>query len=279
MARCAWHKCGAWRPNVLARRSGVGVRLEPDWYCSVECLEHAAVERMDAARPRPAARRPMAIPPLKLGMLLVAHGAMTPAQLQQALDAQNASGLRLGEQVQRLGMASSTDVVRALAVQSAAPWLASLDPAQVRMVPEILGHDAVRALGLVPFDVDARRRRVKVACAAPVPRLALGAFKELTGWIAEPFVVADDQVTKLIAAYERSAITAITDRAPGVPLSVRAAASLIARTAAERGGASVAHAVCDPYLWVRVESRAGADDLFVRPGDQEQTWQAEHTLH
>jgi hypothetical protein len=204
-------------------------------------------------------------------MLLVAHGAMTPAQLQQALDAQNASGLRLGEQVQRLGMASSTDVVRALAVQSAAPWLASLDPAQVRMVPEILGHE--------PFDVDARRRRVKVACAAPVPRLALGAFKELTGWIAEPFVVADDQVTKLIAAYERSAIMAITDRAPGVPLSVRAAASLIARTAAERGGASVAHAVCDPYLWVRVESRAGADDLFVRPGDQEQTWQAEHTLH
>jgi hypothetical protein len=263
---------------VLARRSGVGVRLEPDWYCSIECLERAAVERMDAARPRPAARKPTAIPPLKVGMLLVAHGVMTPAQLQDALEAQRASGLRLGDQVQRLGMAASMDVVRALAVQSAAPWLASLDPAQVRIVPEILGHDAVRALGLVPFDVDARRRRVKVACAAPVPRLALGAFKELTRWVAEPFVVADDQLRRLLAAYEGSAAQAIAE-GPRLPLSVRAAASRIARTAAERGGASVAHAACDPFLWVRVESRGGADDLFVRSADQEQTWQAEHTLH
>jgi type IV pilus assembly protein PilB len=254
------------------------VRLEPDWYCSIECLERAAVERMHAARPRATARRPTAIPPLKIGMLLVAHGVMTPAQLQDALDAQRATGLRLGVQIQRLGMATSMDVVRALAVQSAAPWLASLDPAQVRVVPEILGHDAVRALGLVPFDVDAKRRRVKVACAAPVPRLALGAFKELTRWIAEPFVVADDQLAALLAAYERNAVRAIED-GPRQPLSVRAAASRIARTAAERGSASVAQAACDPYLWVRVESRAGADDLFVRPGEQEQTWQAEHTLH
>jgi hypothetical protein len=255
------------------------VRLEPDWYCSVECLEHAAVERIDAARPRPAARRATAIPPLKIGMLLVAHGAMTPAQLQEALEAQRASGLRLGALTERLGMAASMDVVRALAVQSGAPWLPSLDVAQVRIVPEILGHDAVRALGLVPFDVDPRRRRVKVACAGPVPRLAIGAFKELTRWVAEPFVVADDQMARLLDAYQRRAAETVAGNVLSLPLTVRAAASRIARTAAERGGASVAQAACDPYLWVRVESRAGADDLFVRPGDQEKTWQAEHTLH
>jgi type IV pilus assembly protein PilB len=264
---------------VLARRSGVGVRLEPDWFCSTACLELAAVERMDAARPRAAVRRPTAIPPLKLGMLLVAHGVLTPAQIQEALEAQRASGLRLGAQIEQLRLAPTTEVVRALAVQSGAPWLASLDPAQARVVPEILGHDAVRALGLVPFDIDARRHRVKVACAAPVPRLALGAFSELTRWIADPFVVSDDQMRRLLAACERHAAQTMDGAETRGPVSVRAAARHIARTAAQGGGASVAQAACDPYLWVRVESRAGADDLFVRPGTQEQTWQAEHTLH
>jgi hypothetical protein len=162
-------------------------------------------------------------------------------------------------------------------VQSAAPWLATLDAAQVRVVPEILGHDAVRALGLVPFDVDVKRRHVRVACAAPVPRLAIGAFKELTSWIADPFVVADEQLRALLTAYESGAAQAVGEAR--LPLSVRAAASRIARTAVERGGASVAQAACDPYLWVRVESRTGADDLFVRASEQEQTCQAEHTLH
>ena len=49
-------------------------------------------------------------------------------------------------------------------------------------------RDAVCALSLVPIGVDAELKRLHVACAAPVPRMALGAL-ELTGWSIEPLLV------------------------------------------------------------------------------------------
>ena len=113
----------------------------------------------------PPAPRP--IPPLKLGMLLVHQGAVTPVQLATALEAQQKIGHRLGQQLQELTFVSQPELLRALAAQSGAPWLPVLDPRRVRNVPSALGPNVVRALGLVPFEVETVRHRVKVACAAP----------------------------------------------------------------------------------------------------------------
>ena len=44
-------------------------------------------------------------------------------------------------------------------------------------------------------------RHIKVACTAPVPRLAVSALKELTGWTAEPFLVPDSTLERLMTAY------------------------------------------------------------------------------
>ena len=42
--------------------------------------------------------------------------------------------------------------------------------------------DTVRALGLVPFELTMCAKRLRVVCAAPVPRAAMRALTKLTGW-------------------------------------------------------------------------------------------------
>jgi hypothetical protein len=267
-----------WRPDLLAGRGRAGLVLDDTWYCSQRCVEQAANRTLEAARRTIAPRRPVPIPPLKLGMLLVHHGVLTPVQLEAALSAQRGAGLRLGAFLRREGLVGRLPLLRALAAQSSAPYLPALDASAVRHVPAALSPNAVRALGLVPFEVDADRRRVKVACVAPVPRLALRALTELTGWVGDPFIVDDDVMPPLLQAY--AAGTA--DRpatSDAVTTTIPDAAAQIARTAARGRGTRLRHAPCHPFLWIRVEGDQGADDLIVGSavGAKEPSWQAEHT--
>ena len=279
MARCARRECGTWRPDVLAKQGGVGVVLEHAWYCSRRCVERAAAERIEMARSELPPPAPRPIPPLKLGMLLVHQGVVTPVKLAAALDAQRKTGHRLGQQLQDLAFVSQPELLRALAAQSGAPWLPVLDPKRVRNVPSALGPSVVRALGLVPFEVETARHRVKVACAAPVPRLALRALTELTGWVADPFIVADDALPELLSAYENGVEVRQSSGVLGV-LTPYAAATRIAQVASAGRETRLAHARCDPYLWVRVENGSEVDDLIVGATDtKEQSWQAAPTLH
>jgi hypothetical protein len=246
------------------------VAVNDEWYCSEVCAEHALAQQLAETR-EPAAARRQPLPPLKLGMLLVHQGAITPADLRAALEAQKVSGLKLGQQVVTSGMTDEAAVVKALASQSGVPFVAALDPTAVRACPELLGANAVRALGLVPFGVDAERRRLKVAATAPLPRLALAALNEITGWTAEPFLVADGLLPQLLDAYARAcegkAETTLT-------MSTAAEApAQVAREASRLPGATVQKAPCDPFLWVRIQGKGPARDVFVIP-NKEIAWLA-----
>ncbi len=270
MARCGWTECGRWRPTVLARRRGHGVHMNGAWFCSEQCAGQQASTDVERASAREQVRT-RALPRVKLGLLLVHQGAITPVQLREALAAQQQSGRRLGDQVVASGMADTHAVVRALAVQAGLPCLPLLEPTAARLCPE-LGANAVRALGVVPIGVDTSSRHVKVACTSPVPRLALSALRELTGWTAEPFLVPDSTLDALTGAYaalaEAEGRDAVVDR--------DAAGAAIAEAAAASDDAVVSQAACDPYLWVRVSNGEQARDLFISTS-QEAAWPAAHT--
>jgi type IV pilus assembly protein PilB len=240
------------------------------WFCSEDCASREA----DVAVARAAARelvRTRALPRLKLGLLLVHAGAITPVQLREALDAQRQTGRRIGAELMARGVVEPAAVVKALAAQAGVPCLPNLDPSAARWCPEI-GAQAVRALGLVPIGVDETLRHVKVACAAPVPRLALSALRELTGWSAEPFLVADATLDALVRAYGELADAPSHDRL----VDRQAAGAAIAEAAAGQQDATVSQVSCDPYVWVRVSGATGMRDLFI-PTGEEAAWQAAHT--
>lgn len=299
MPRCGAAECTTWRPDLFVRRSHRGATLDGVWYCSLACVERAAATRLRAGlRPRRLAGRITGVaapgagiqsvtraraharlaplPPLKVGMLLVNQGALSPAVLQDALETQRASGRRLGAELLHRGLVTREQLLRALAAQAGVPYLLTIDPRSAQHVPSALTPTAIRALGLVPFSADPVRRRLRVATAAPIPRLALQALAELTGWIGDPFLVDDQQLERLLDACDPIRPGRAAAPASGV-VSVSAAASRIAQRAITDREASMEHVHCAPFMWVRVESTAGPEDLIVAATEQEQRWQAEHT--
>jgi hypothetical protein len=256
MPRCADPGCGRWRPALLPRWAG-GLRLNERWYCSRACVE-AAVRR-GLSTPAPTQESATGLPPLRLGALLRHRQAITAAQLDEALRAQRQSGLRLGAQLREMGCVPADVVIQALAAQAGVSYLTTVDLARVRRAPGGLPENTVRALGLVPFELDEAGQRLHVICTAPVPRAALRALARLTPWTPEPYLVDDALWARALAAYR----LADAHRASRTVAGVQAASALVAAAARMRGPVSVRHADCPDCVWVRVESPAHVEDLMV----------------
>ena len=147
MARCSANDCNRWRPGLLQHVSGV--TISDRWFCSRTCVEQMAHDLLIDALPQQAGIPGLA--PSRLGTLLRHYRALTAAQLDEALRAQDQSGLMLGAQLLALKLVDSETIVRALAAQAGVRYLPFVDPECVRSAPGGLSRDAVRALGLVPF--------------------------------------------------------------------------------------------------------------------------------
>jgi hypothetical protein len=257
------------------------VAFDGVWYCCSRCLEASAADRITEVSQTGPGRRHAIAPPMRLGALLVHRRAITADALQAALDAQRRSGLRLGDQLITLGLASEHDVLRALASQAGIAYVASMDPERVMHGPGGLSREAVRALGVVPFELAQEGGRLRVAAAAPLRRMALAALREMTGFTVEPFLVADALLARLMDAYgaERPDPSAVS--AAERVRSVADAAARIARAATEGRVTRMAQTRCDPYVWVRLESANHARDLLlpVEGAEVEEAWLAAPTRH
>ena len=160
-------------------------------------------------------------------------------------------------------------MLRALAAQAGVGYLAVVDTQGVREAPGGLSPNAVRALGLVPVSEE-EEGRIRVACMAPVPRRALSAFRRLTGWIPEAYLVADADFQALVRNYGAD----VDGERPMRELtrfsqteSLADAAARITAAATRGGDTTVTEARWEPYTWVRVQGTSGRveDVLFSRP--------------
>jgi hypothetical protein len=273
MPRCAEASCGRWRPERLAPRWASGIRLNGHWYCSRACVQSAARAGLDVqALPMPASSQR----PLRLGELLRHLHAVTETDHNEALQMQRASGLRLGAELQRSGRVRTDQLLRALAAQANVSYFTSFDVARISPGPAWLPAETVRALGLVPFDFDQEQQRVKVICAAPVPRSAVRAMQTLTGWTPEVYLVHDDVWQRALRAYDPASADAPADVM--TLQGIDAVASFVADQAASDRSVTMRHARWDRFTWVRVESPTQVANLLV-PGIQEGTCQAAPTAH
>jgi hypothetical protein len=279
MARCASEGCQRWCPDIFARR-GAGTSIDGHWFCSAHCVEQMARRRLMAARPL--ATGIPAVPPLRLGVLLRHAAGVSAHDITCAVALQRQSRLKLGAQLRAMGAVSGDDVVRGLAAQAGISYITALDPVCVRDAPGGLSPHAVRALGVVPFNPP-EHGRIRVAVAAPVPRVAFGALRQLTGWTPEPYLVDDDNWAALMNAYGAG----VPGKALPGPLvefvqahSLSDAAARIAAAATSGGRTRVTEAHWDPYTWVRVQGEGVIRDVLLsREPDKERPCPAGNTSH
>jgi hypothetical protein len=277
--RCSDAQCGRWRPESPTLGLGRGFRLNGSWYCSRECLDAAArltLGTPGAPLPSAASSAGTGLPPLRLGVLLRHQRVISAEQLQDALDEQRFSGLKLGTQLRSLGMASGESVLKALAVQNGVSYLSSLDMSRVRGACP-LPAATVRALGLVPFDFDPFERRVLVAMAAPLSRAAVRAMTTLTQWSVEPFLVDDAVWAVALESYrprdaEESQAWAVTAS------NARELADQVAALAADGQPVTMRHAAHENRTWVRLEAGRETRDVLVTPSGGH-PWPVQPTAH
>lgn len=279
MAHCAHEGCGRWRPTMLADNGRVGIRFDDAWYCGVECLQAATQARLEEATAPESVSTVRVASRARLGAILLHQGGITRERLQIAVDQQERLSLRLGQALTLLGLATTGDVLRALAAQAQVPYLTAIDVGRVEQAPGNFSPDAVRALGVVPFEVDEAHTRLKVACQAPLPRNVLTALREISGWAVEPYLVWDSEWALLLAAYGRAKRTGLRDRP--VLKTARDAAAKITKSAVEGRAAGITWVRCAPFLWVRLHGQEH-QDLFVpfaSHRERSRTWQAVPMSH
>jgi hypothetical protein len=272
MARCSRQECRKWRPDALIRCAKLGLWIDRRWFCSDTCVEAAAARRLRNV-PRREVSWPW--PRLPLGAVLVRQGTITTRQLRDALESQRQSGLRLGAELQRLGYVDAETVLRALSTQAGVSYLSTIDPSSVKSAPGGLSADEVRALGIVPFRA-VYENTLLVACTAPLPRAALGALEALIGCTVEPYLVADEDLSRLTDAYGAGAarpieVARVRDIAEG--------AGRIAAVAAAEHSVTVAEAHVDPFTWVRIAANGRISALLVPPSQEDLPCLAATTRH
>ena len=283
MPRCAADECGRWSPEWLFRRFA-GTSIDGDWFCSRSCVERMARQRLFTVKP--VAEGLQSKPPMRLGALLRHQGACSPGQLEAALKAQQESRLKLGAQLRAMGVVDQRQLLRALAAQAGIGYLATVSPAVVADAPGGLSPEAIATLGVMPLE-EADGDRIKVACKAPVPRLALQAFARFTGWTPEPYLVSDEDWTALARHYGSAVPAGERETrlsAFSVAQDVSDAAARIAAAATNARAATVHEARWEPFTWVRVQGSGVVSDVVLAQSSEsrrteEGKWRAASTSH
>ncbi len=281
MPPCASESCTRptrwWRFGVTR-----GATLDGQWHCSQECVEAVVRARLHVVAPGQEVRPR---PGIRLGTLLRHQGAVAPAQIAAALEAQAESRLRLGEQLRSMGAVDPQALLRALAEQAGVSYLAAVDVSRVHDAPGGLSRDAIQALRIVPIGTP-ESGRIRVAFPAPVPRAALSIFRQQTGWMPEPFLVGDDEWLALLEHYGASS----RGRVPAETVSMgfarerdpQEAARRLAQVVMATGDARMHDARWGHYVWVRLQGAGAGFDLLLDQAPEARpegagSWQAATT--
>jgi len=255
------------RPPTLWQRWWArheGVRLNQNWYCSLECFQVGLLRRLEQAAlagpPNPP--RPNRLP---LGLILLSQGNITGQQLREALARQRtAKSGKLGEWLIRMGAVGEAEVTSALAAQQGCPLFPLPEPQAVppRMYwPEPL----VERYRAVPAFHNRAQSSLYVGFLERVDHAFLLALEQMLRCRTQPCILPLSAYKKqrtMRAVTVESETIVIHQRQSGIEMT-RTLGNYAEQVRAER--CSVAG--CDDQLWIRLESTGGrhVDFLFRRP--------------
>ncbi len=139
---------------------------------------------------------------IRIGDLLVAAGAITDEELQEALQAQKAEGGKLGAVLVKLGLISQELLNATLTQQLGIDYIeiksCKLEEDVLRIIPENVSMKH----RVIPIEFDEMNPNIlKVAMSDPMDIIAIDDLSIITGMQIEPLLTNDDEISEAIGKY------------------------------------------------------------------------------
>src|SRR4030081_1616396 len=188
---CALVSCTGSRP-LWQRLRRQGAFLQGAFYCQPQCLEIALISQLSRLRViAPSEQPPNRIP---LGLLMVARGKLTFAEVRAALEAQRRARYgKIGEWIEKLGFATEQEVTTALALQWGCPVASSFDPSTIHSLGNI-PLPILEAFQMLPLNHVAATNTLYLAFGERVDHGALYAIEKILACRTQPCVAGRKSV-------------------------------------------------------------------------------------
>ncbi len=136
---------------------------------------------------------------VRIGELLLKEKRITPAQLQEALNAQKTNGGKLGYNLVKLGFVKDEEITQLLSKQYGVPSINltqfDVDTAVIKLVPA----DTAHKYQIVPLS--RAGATLTIAMTDPTNVFAMDDIKFMTGYNVEPVVASETGVMEAIQRY------------------------------------------------------------------------------
>jgi hypothetical protein len=183
-------------------KKGQGLERDGNWFCSLKCYEADVKRQWRDERERYLSQKHgERIHKVKFGALLLQEGAITPEQLESALERSKMTKKRIGESLLEGGDISEEALTKILSRQEGIP---KIDLSRTTLKPEVislLNKSQAKKYRALPIEVLKRTNTLVIAISNPSDRLALIDLKYITGYNIEPFIVPDSSLITALKKY------------------------------------------------------------------------------
>lgn len=137
---------------------------------------------------------------LKLGELLINEGVLTAVQLEEALKCQVIFGIKLGSSLIELGFIDESKLVSLLSKKLGVPSVTRNELMEIpHSIYSLLPPTVAEQYRVLPFKLE--NRRLSVAMADPTDFKAIDELSFVTGYIIQPFIAPDINISFALEKY------------------------------------------------------------------------------
>ena len=262
--RCANKDC---RRSVIAAAihgRAEGISVQDQWFCGPDCFENGLAGTfagLDLSTARePAVHRNR----LPLGLTLLSRGHLSEHQLRTALDQHRATGVRFGDILLHLGLATEEQLTAALAIQ----WGHPVFPLRTTTIETgiCIPTRLLELNHMLPVYYGEASKRLLIGFAEGVNYRTLDAVAEVLSCSPSPCIIASSEYRKrlesILGQKHRQEVAFDGKSSP------REMARVVRSYAVQIHAEEMRFAACGDHLWARLSGRRHQMDILFRLGHE-----------
>ncbi len=270
MVKCANKKCEQRKPNFIKTflfPSLKGLIKDGNWFCSKKCYIEWLIEETIRKHH---SREYISESRMKLGMLLLDKGVITPMQLQLALKEQSQTGRKIGYILLKNGYINEQELLSALSKQYGLSFINVESLKEVNIPDKIIPKEIIFEFNIFPLLVNHKDKLANIVISDPTDlRLLISFFNELMPEYKITFFLGNpDHIEKLILEFypERKFDFIIPDEYKNIEVEDKIM-EIINFISKKKDVKNFSFNFLDESLWLKFDwGKVGCDFYFTKKG-------------